>query len=666
MGTAATRRPTALATVAVLLAVSAVLIVANPRLAGASISWSAVNAPLPANAATGSGVTLLSASCPADGWCIAVGDYPAQTATTSYGAGLIDAESGGTWSALEAPLPPGASSSDPQALLESVSCVAVGTCVAVGRYLDSSGATQGLVEQLSNGAWSPSTALLPAGAATGGTTTYAELTKVSCPTSCTAVGVYTQSAGTEQALVEDDSSGSWSASTAPLPAPASGSQFTGLSCPVAGSCVAVGTYLVAGTYLGMIDAQSGATWSSTALSLPAGASPLASIANNDLSVSCQAPGSCAVAGTTFDGNYEGVLDSLSGGAQTAQAAPTPGGQPSDDVQLESVACAADGTCQAAGLATGNGVAQGLFESFASGTWSASPAPTPAGVSAGSAVEIHDVACPSPGNCVAVGQSDAAGTVNALFWNLAAGAWAVQAPPLPADAATSSDPTFAPVTCPAAGACLAVGTYLGGNGREGVVETDPSLAATATTTSMQSQSAAAVTYSAAVAGTATQPTGTVVFSSGLDVLCTAPLSNGAATCTGAAPTGATVVGSYSGDAGSAPSWGAVTNPVGPAAIVHVGSGWWQSTKVDKVFPYPMQALVTDAAGVGVPGVVVTFTVPSSGASAVLWGPATAVTNASGIATAPYMTADAKKGSYTATASVAGVAGTAPYYLTNLKG
>ena len=107
-------------------------------------------------------------------------------------------------------------------------------------------------------------------------------------------------------------------------------------------------------------------------------------------------------------------------------------------------------------------------------------------------------------------------------------------------------------------------------------------------------------------------------------------------------------------------------MGPAAIVHVGSGWWQSTKVDKVFPYPMQALVTDAAGVGVPGVVVTFTVPSSGASAVLWGPATAVTNASGIATAPYMTADAKKGSYTATASVAGVAGTAPYYLTNLKG
>ena len=68
--------------------------------------------------------------------------------------------------------PPAGRVVDPQALLESVSCVAVGTCVAVGRYLDSSGATQGLVEQLSNGAWSPSTALLPAGAATGGTTTY--------------------------------------------------------------------------------------------------------------------------------------------------------------------------------------------------------------------------------------------------------------------------------------------------------------------------------------------------------------------------------------------------------------------------------------------------------------------------------------------------------------
>jgi len=48
------------------------------------------------------------------------------------------------------------------------------------------------------------------------------------------------------------------------------------------------------------------------------------------------------------------------------------------------------------------------------------------------------------------------------------------------------------------------------------------------------------------------------------------------------------------------------------------------------------------------VVVTFWVPTSGPSAVLWGPATAVTNAAGIASSPLLTANNKVGSYTVVA------------------
>ncbi len=45
-------------------------------------------------------------------------------------------------------------------------------------------------------------------------------------------------------------------------------------------------------------------------------------------------------------------------------------------------------------------------------------------------------------------------------------------------------------------------------------------------------------------------------------------------------------------------------------------------------------------------------------------ATAITNASGIATAPALTANGQAGSYTVTASVAGVAAAASFSLTNL--
>jgi len=65
------------------------------------------------------------------------------------------------------------------------------------------------------------------------------------------------------------------------------------------------------------------------------------------------------------------------------------------------------------------------------------------------------------------------------------------------------------------------------------------------------------------------------------------------------------------------------------------------------------------------VTVTFTAPGSGASGTFVGSATAtaVTNASGIATAPAFTANAVAGGFTVTATVAGVATPANFSLTN---
>ena len=74
---------------------------------------------------------------------------------------------------------------------------------------------------------------------------------------------------------------------------------------------------------------------------------------------------------------------------------------------------------------------------------------------------------------------------------------------------------------------------------------------------------------------------------------------------------------------------------------------------------------DAGSNPVPGVTVTFTAPGSGASARFSGltTATAVTDVSGIATPPTLTANGTTGSYAVTATAPGVATPASFNLTN---
>jgi trimeric autotransporter adhesin len=75
-------------------------------------------------------------------------------------------------------------------------------------------------------------------------------------------------------------------------------------------------------------------------------------------------------------------------------------------------------------------------------------------------------------------------------------------------------------------------------------------------------------------------------------------------------------------------------------------------------------VKDAGGNLVSGATVTFAAPASGASgAFAGGVTTAITNASGVATARAFTANGTAGTYTVTAKVAGVAAPANFTLTN---
>ena len=113
---------------------------------------------------------------------------------------------------------------------------------------------------------------------------------------------------------------------------------------------------------------------------------------------------------------------------------------------------------------------------------------------------------------------------------------------------------------------------------------------------------------------------------------------------------------------------LTNTAGAAASITATAGSGQSTGVNTGFATALQATVKDAVGNGVSGVTVTFTAPGSGASGTFGGTASAsgVSNSSGVATAPSLTANSQAGSYTVTASVAGVSAAASYSLTNTAG
>jgi hypothetical protein len=108
-------------------------------------TWAAgVEASLPANAAAGPTVFVLSSSvsCASAGNCAAVSPYMDSAGDF---LGLLLTESSGLWDpGIEASLPANAAAK-PSVSLNSVSCPSAGSCGAVGTYVDSSGNTQGLL-----------------------------------------------------------------------------------------------------------------------------------------------------------------------------------------------------------------------------------------------------------------------------------------------------------------------------------------------------------------------------------------------------------------------------------------------------------------------------------------------------------------------------------------
>jgi hypothetical protein len=375
-------------------------------------SWAASEPPLPFNGAADSPSYLDSVSCAMGSWCKVAGVYQDVSRGTDV---VIDVLSGGQWTAEEAPLPADAATGAvADSFLKSIDCTGVGSCTAVGSYKEASGGTAGFIDTLAGGHWSSQTAPQPVGASDREDV---HLMQVSCPTvgACAASGFYTNDSGNDQALLlAQDADGAWTARNAPLPAGAATgdgetSESFGVSCD-GGSCEAVGQYADGrGVQRGLLEQWHGGGWTAMEAPVPAAAGASPGRAASLSAVSCTFDG-CVAVGDYEDasGGQRALIDTVSpAGAATA----TDGPQPADraatsDASLATVSCLSVASCTAAGSYQRAGPAgrtAALLDTSAVGTWNAEPARLPAGAATESGASTLDaVACVARGACAAAG------------------------------------------------------------------------------------------------------------------------------------------------------------------------------------------------------------------------------------------------------------------------
>jgi serine/threonine protein kinase len=277
-------------------------------------TWTAATLPLPQGAVETKGYfsDFSGLACPAQGTCIAVGQYSDQKGVTH---GVIDTLSGGTWTAQAGP----ASS----ALLSEVVCPAVGSCVAVGQYSKGGGAYAAMADVLSNGTWAEAAVPLPSDVAETGQ--ISALDQITCPAqgNCVAVGFDVNRSGQARYLAETLSGGTWTLAAPPLPSNAGTSQkpnpqqgyiteLTSVVCPAAGYCVTPGSYSPVSSSddgAASIDTLSGTTWTAAEAPLPADGNTTEPTVEL-YETACPALGRCIVVGmyTAQDGSYHPLIE----------------------------------------------------------------------------------------------------------------------------------------------------------------------------------------------------------------------------------------------------------------------------------------------------------------------------------------------------------------------
>jgi hypothetical protein len=388
-------------------------------------SWGAA-IKVPGSAALNAGgiMEVSSVSCGSAGDCAAGGYY---TDGSGHAQAFVVSERDGSWgTAIEVP-GSAALNAGGLALLNSVSCGAMGNCAAGGSYWDSSGHSQAFVVNERNGSWGtaievPGSAALNAGGNAG-------VASVSCTSAgnCAAGGSYTDGSRHVQAFVVSEQDGYWATAQE---LPGSAALNTGgiaavesVSCASAGNCAASGSYLdSSGHPQAFVASEQNGSWHN-AIEVPGfGALNAGGNIDNSLTVSCGSVGNCAVGGQYTDGsgNRQGFLaNERDGSWQHAFEVPGLGLlNAGGNASLISLSCASAGNCAGGGFyADSSSGIQAFVVNETGGTWHrAIEVPGSGALNVSGDAGVFAVSCTRTGSCAAGGRYQASGALEGFVVN----------------------------------------------------------------------------------------------------------------------------------------------------------------------------------------------------------------------------------------------------------
>ena len=388
-------------------------------------TWAVVTTPNPAGASSSQ---LNGLACHAAASCMAVGSSTDASGTTTT---LGETWDGITWAIDTTANKTGSSYSE----LLAISCTSATSCIATGDALHSTSDVVPLVEAFNSPSWTLESVDVSAGAVD----TY--LAAVSCPeaTACTAVG------DSSETLLSEFWNGTRWKHVLTSPLAQTSNTLAAVSCPTATACTEVGTYLESPSdSQALIDSWNGSAWTMTASTV---------INSNLAGVSCTSPGVCMAVGDRIRGSGTIVAFAESGNGAGWNELNIPNPTGATDTELSSVACSSASSCTAVGFSDKAGTTVALAEAWDGSVWTIETVANP---SRATNTRLSGISCRTSNSCMAVGfSSSGAGTDVPLAESWDGISWTIDSVPSPSD---SNFAELSGISCSAATRCMAVGSY----------------------------------------------------------------------------------------------------------------------------------------------------------------------------------------------------------------
>ncbi len=385
-------------------------------------------------------------SCPVAAYCTAVGFVYSSAGGTSEEIPAAEKWNGSTWSSQTVPAPAHGGS------LNGVSCTAANACTTVG----TGGTNTGFLARTAPAHAAPS----DAGTDTFGLSSsdWSRLLRATSHSDGTATASPYVYGASGPALADRWNGSSWTAQTAVNVSGAAPSQLQATSCATSTSCVAVGEFdnPGIGQQLPLTAKWNGSTWSVVSAPAPSGA-----LQTQLEGVSCTAATACTAVGSYYTTTYTSLplAERFNGTAWSIQTLATPAN--AQNITLRGVSCSSATACTAVGSYTSTSTYHNtpLAEQWNGSTWKIQATPQPAAATTGSS--LSGVSCKTATTCTAAGSYTSSSAQSVAYEvTQVAGVWKLQTIPLPAGTSYS---LLGGVSCTAATACTAVGTYQGSSG-----------------------------------------------------------------------------------------------------------------------------------------------------------------------------------------------------------